>query len=206
MGMANTIGRHIDFWYDLASTYSYPAAMRIENVAAEAGITVNWRPFLLGPIFEAQGWDTSPFNLQPAKGRYMWRDLERICADLGLEFCRPDPFPQWSLAAARMALTDLVTPVRAEFTRRVFLAQFAQGKRIEDTAVLAAIAADLGLKSEKALEQLRSPDVKAKLRAETDEAQRLGLFGAPTFVTPDGEIFWGNDRLESALSWAARMA
>jgi 2-hydroxychromene-2-carboxylate isomerase len=206
MSMANTIARHIDFWYDLASTYSYPAAMRIEAAAAAAHVTVNWRPFLLGPIFKTQGWDTSPFNLQPAKGRYMWRDLERICADLGLEFRKPDPFPQWSLAAARMAVTDLVTPQRPEFTRRVFLAQFAQGMRIEDISVLAAIAGDLGLNSEEVLAQLRSPDVKARLRAETEEAQRLGLFGAPSFVTPDGEIFWGNDRLESALSWAARSA
>jgi 2-hydroxychromene-2-carboxylate isomerase len=205
MGMANTIGGHIDFWYDLSSSYSYPAAMRIEGLAAEAGIAVNWRPFLLGPIFKAQGWDTSPFNLQPAKGRYMWRDLERICAGFGLEFRKPDPFPQWSLAAARMALTDIVTPVRPEFTKRVFLAQFAEGKRIEDTAILSAIAADLGLDGELAVTQLRRPEIKEKLRAETDEAQRLGLFGAPSFVTPDGEIFWGNDRLEAALSWAARL-
>lgn len=202
--MANTIGRRIDFWYDLASTYSYPAAMRIEALATEAAITVNWRPFLLGPIFKAQGWDTSPFNIQPAKGRYMWRDLERICSNLGLEFRKPDPFPQWSLSAARMALTDLVTPVRPEFTKCVFLAQFAEGKRIENISVLGAIASSLGLDGELAVTQLRSPEVKEKLRTETDEAQRLGLFGAPSFVTPDGEIFWGNDRLESALSWAAR--
>jgi 2-hydroxychromene-2-carboxylate isomerase len=204
MGMTNTIGRHIDFWYDLSSTYSYPAAMRIEALAAETGVAVSWRPFLLGPIFKAQGWDTSPFNLQPAKGRYMWRDLERICAGLGLDFRKPDPFPQWSLAAARMALTDLVTPLRIEFSKRVFLAQFAQGKRIEDTSVLAEIAASLGLDGDLALAQMRSPEVKERLHAETDEAQRIGLFGAPSLVTPDGEIFWGNDRLESALSWAAR--
>jgi 2-hydroxychromene-2-carboxylate isomerase len=92
MGMANTIGRHMDFWYDLSSTYSYPAAMRIETLAAETGIAVNWRPFLLGPIFKAQGWDTSPFNLQPAKGRYMWRDLERICAGWGSNSASPSPF------------------------------------------------------------------------------------------------------------------
>jgi 2-hydroxychromene-2-carboxylate isomerase len=202
--MANTIGRHLDFWYDLSSTYSYPAAMRIETLAAETGIAVNWRPFLLGPIFKAQGWDTSPFNLQPAKGRYMWRDLERICAGLGIEFRKPEPFPQWSLAAARMALTDIITPLRPEFTRRVFLAQFAEGKRVEDVYVLAAIATDLGLDAEQALAQMRSPEIKGRLRAETDEAQRLGLFGAPSFVTAGGEIFWGNERLESARSWAAR--
>jgi len=94
----------LDFWFDFASTYSYPSAMRIGVLAARSGVRVNFRPFLLGPIFKAQGWTTSPFNLYPGKGRHMWRDLERICADLGLPFRRPDPFPQNSLLAARVAL------------------------------------------------------------------------------------------------------
>src|ERR1700729_2141301 len=92
-----------DFWFDFASTYSYPAAMRVRPLADKAGVTINFRPFLLGPIFKAQGWTTSPFNLYAAKGRHMWRDLERVCADLGLPFVRPDPFPQPSLLAARVA-------------------------------------------------------------------------------------------------------
>ncbi len=69
----------VDFWYEFASTYSYPAAMRIEALAATRGATVAWRPFLLGPLFAEQGWRDSPFNIYPAKGRYMWRDLQRIC-------------------------------------------------------------------------------------------------------------------------------
>jgi len=65
----------LDFWFDFASTYSYPAAIRIAPLAREAGVTVRFCPFLLGPVFKAQGWNTSPFNLYPAKGRNMWRDL-----------------------------------------------------------------------------------------------------------------------------------
>ncbi len=97
----------LDFWFDFASTYSYPSAMRLRSLAQQAGVAVSFRPFLLGPIFKAQGWSTSPFNLYPAKGRHMWRDLERICADLALPFRRPDPFPQNSLLAARVALVGL---------------------------------------------------------------------------------------------------
>ena len=92
-------GPVLDFWFDFASTYSYLAASRIGPLAAEAGVEVRFRPFLLGPIFKAQGWDTSPFNLYPAKGRNMWRDLERVCEDTGLPFRRPEPFPQNSLLA-----------------------------------------------------------------------------------------------------------
>src|SRR4051794_16765870 len=79
----------VEFWYEFASTYSYPAAMRIERLAAEAGVQLRWRPFLLGPIFQEFGWKDSPFNIYPAKGRYMWRDLERICASDGLPLKLP---------------------------------------------------------------------------------------------------------------------
>ena len=71
----------LDFWLEFGSSYSYPAAMRIGELAQAAGVTVRWRPFALGAIFKAQGWPAdSPFNWQPAKGRYMWRDVERVCA------------------------------------------------------------------------------------------------------------------------------
>ena len=73
----------IEFWYEFASTYSYLAAMRVEAVAAAAGVAVEWKPFLLGPIFHAQGWDNSPFNIYPVKGRYMVRDMERLAAERG---------------------------------------------------------------------------------------------------------------------------
>src|SRR6185503_20239121 len=96
-----------DFWFDFASTYSYPAANRIRVLATHADVKVRFRPFLLGPIFKAQGWHSSPFNLYAAKGRYMWRDMERLAADLALPFRRPDPFPQNSLLPARVALFGL---------------------------------------------------------------------------------------------------
>ena len=94
----------LDFWYEFASTYSYPAAMRIEALAAARGVGLRWRPFLLGPLFAEQGWRDLPFNIYPVKGRYMWRDLARICESLGLKLTRPDPFPQNTLLAARVAL------------------------------------------------------------------------------------------------------
>ena len=194
----------VHFWYEFASTYSYLAALRIEAQAKERNMDIAWRPFLLGPIFKAQGWATSPFNLYPAKGAYMWRDLERLCDAQGLKFRKPDPFPQSSLTAARIALTDEVAPQRAEFSRRVYLAEFAEGARIDDDAVLEAVVDSIGLDGEAVLEAARSDAVKLRLRQATEEAIRLNLFGAPSFVTPDGEVFWGNDRLEMALSWAGR--
>ena len=194
----------LDFWFDFASTYSYPSAMRLRALADDAGVAVNFRPFLLGPIFVAQGWNTSPFNLYPAKGRNIWRDLERICADMALPFRRPDPFPQHSLLAARVALVGLSASWGEEFCLEVFRAQFGEGRRIDDAGVLVQIIRRLDIAAEPVLAAAQSNDNKARLRAQTEDAQRRGVFGAPTFTTGDGELFWGNDRLERALLWATR--
>jgi len=192
----------LDFWFDFASTYSYPAAMRIAPLARAAGVRVRFRPFLLGPIFKAQGWTTSPFNLYPAKGGNMWRDLERLCADLHLPFRRPDPFPQNSLLAARVALAGLDNGWGEDFCRAVFRAEFADGRRIDDEAIIGDVLGGLRVDPQPVLAAARSDEIKARLREETAAAQRLGLFGAPSFTCADGELFWGNDRLERALRWA----
>jgi 2-hydroxychromene-2-carboxylate isomerase len=194
----------IDFWFDFASTYSYPAAIRIGALAENAGVKVRFRPFLLGPIFKAQGWTTSPFNLYPAKGRHMWRDLERLCADLSLPFRRPDPFPQNSLLAARVALAGLDRDWGEDFCRAVFRAQFCDGCRIDDAGTMRDILAALKVDPQPVLVAAQSDAIKARLRTQTDEAQQHGIFGAPTFITTDDELFWGNDRLEAAVRWAAK--
>lgn len=195
-------GATVDFWFDFASTYSYPAMMRIGAAAKAAGVAVRLRPFLLGPLFKAQGWATSPFNIYPAKGAYMWRDLERLCADLGVPFRRPEPFPQNSLLAARLTLAGAADGWGDDFARAVFQAEFGEGRSIEDATVLGDILMALGVNPQAALGAAQADAIKATLRAQTEEAQTLGIFGAPTFVTADGEMFWGNDRLERALAWA----
>jgi 2-hydroxychromene-2-carboxylate isomerase len=196
----------LDFWFEFASTYSYPAAMRIGQLADKAGVEVKFRPFLLGPIFAAQGWTTSPFNLFAAKGRHMWRDLERICGELALPLRRPEPFPQSSLLAARVALVGLDHAWGKDFCRAVFRAEFADGRRIDAPQTISAILAELNADPAAMLVAAQSSAIKEKLRAETTEALRLDIFGAPSFRTADGELFWGNDRLESALAWAKRTA
>lgn len=194
----------VDFWFDFASTYSYPACMRAAARAEETGVAIRYRPFLLGPIFKAQGWDTSPFNIYEAKGRYMWRDLERLCAELSIPFSRPDPFPQNSLLAARVAVAGEGEAWRDAFCRAVFRAHFGEGRRIDDATVIAESLDQVGASAQTVLEQAATDQVKLKLRTETEQAAGLGIFGAPSFVTPDGELFWGNDRLEAAFSWAKR--
>src|SRR5271170_5532896 len=127
MSAPTPTGPSLDFWFEFASTYSYPTAMRIDALASEAGVAVRFRPFLLGPIFKAQGWETSPFNLYPAKGHYMWRDVERTCADLALPIRRPEPFPQSSVLAARVALVGLGDVSGTDFCHAVYRAESPTG-------------------------------------------------------------------------------
>jgi len=155
----------VEFWYGFASTYSYSAAMRVEALAAARGVKVRWRPFLLGPLFAAQGWRDSPFNLFPAKGLYMWRDMERICDSLGLPFLRPDPFPQPSLLAARVALV-LGECERPAFSRSVYNAEFGEGRSIGEVSTLAPLTEALGRDAADVFERAQSADNKERLKLE----------------------------------------
>jgi 2-hydroxychromene-2-carboxylate isomerase len=193
----------LDFWFDFASTYSYPAALRIHPLASAAGIAVRYRPFLLGPIFKAQGWDTSPFTVYAAKGRNMWRDLEREAARIGLPpVTRPASFPQNSLSATRAATYGADQDWLIPFSKAVFEASFAKGQSIAEPNAVCALLDRLGLDGVQILKAASNEANKTKLRVNGEEARSRGVFGAPTFLTDDGELFWGNDRLEQALAWA----
>ena len=191
----------LEVWFELASTYSYPAIARVETVAKAAGVAVAWRPFLLGPIFRNQGWNDSPFNVYPVKGRYMWRDLERICADLGLPLVRPSQFPRPSLSGARVACRFQDEPWAGEFIRRVYRANFAEDRDIGDATVIVSILESIGQSTDR-IDVAQSPEAKTKLREQSDAAIAHDIFGAPSFRVA-GELFWGNDRLETAVAWAA---
>jgi 2-hydroxychromene-2-carboxylate isomerase len=194
----------LKFFFEFASPYSYLSAMRIEALAAKAGASIAWRPFLLGPIFKSRGWETSPFNLYPAKGSYMVRDIERIAKERGFPFRLPDPFPQNGLLAARLALVGLEEGWGPSFIKRVYKAEFADGRDISSEPALAAELDALGISPERAVGRAQSVEIKAKLKANTEEARAGGIFGAPSFVTESGELFWGDDRLEQALAWGYR--
>jgi 2-hydroxychromene-2-carboxylate isomerase len=191
----------IEFWYEFGSTYSYPAAMRIERLAADA---LRWRPFLLGPILKQQGLNDSPFNIFAVKGRYMWRDLDRICQADGLALTLPPiRFPQNGLKAARLALIGEPQGWTPAFSRAVFVANYAEQKDISEDATLRTILSALDVDTAAAFAAADTPENKEALKRQTEGAAARGLFGAPSF-TIGNELFWGNDRLEAALAFAQR--
>jgi 2-hydroxychromene-2-carboxylate isomerase len=193
----------IEFWFEFASTYSYPTAMRIEALAATRGVQVAWRPFLLGPIFNQQGWNDSPFNIYPVKGRYMWRDMERICEELGLPWRKPSAFPRNGLLAARVICAHAEQSWVPDFVRAIYRANFVDDTEISSPAVVERCLTELGQDATAILAAAQTQDAKDKLKAQTAAAMERGIFGAPSFVVGN-ELFWGNDRLEAALAWALR--
>ena len=197
------MSKQLEFWFEFGSTYSYPTAARIEHLAHAGGVTLTWRPFLLGPIFREQGWEDSPFNLYPTKGAYMWRDMERLCATLDLAFQRPSQFPRNGLLAARIACWFEGEAWLPDFVRSVYDANFVRDQDISNSRVVSSILEDLQLPASEILDVAQGPESKAQLRAQTEQARSLGIFGAPSFLAA-GELFWGNDRLEAALDWLQR--
>lgn len=195
-------GATVEFWYEFASPYSYLAAYRIERLAATAGIRLDWRPFLLGPILAQRAHDPSPFqNPSPAQRRYRWRDVQRLCDAERLPLRLPSTYPRNGLLAARVALIAVADDWGPAFTRAVYHANFAEDRDISAPEVIADILAALRRDAAAVLAQAQAPENKARLRTQGEEAARRGIFGAPSFLVGD-ELFWGNDRLDAAIVWA----
>jgi 2-hydroxychromene-2-carboxylate isomerase len=192
----------IEFWFEFASNYSYLSVMRIEDAARQCGVRVTWKPFLLGPIFRDLGFATSPFLLQKEKGAHMWQDMVRQCEKYGLRWTKPTVFPRPGILPARVALLGAEQPWIGTFSRRVMELNFADDEDINGTERLIPILTELGLPADALLEQAQAELTKSRLREQTDEARRRGIFGAPTFFVGT-EMFWGNDRLDDALLLAA---
>ena len=157
------------------------------------------------PLFHAQqGLTDSPFNTFPVKGGYMWRDLQRVCEMDGIPLVHPTQFPRNSLLAARVAICGLEDGWTPAFSRAAYQANFVDDQDISKAEVLAPLIASVGAGPDDVLAAAATDPIKSRLKDHVRQAQERGLFGAPSFLTADGELFWGNDRLEQALEWAVR--
>ena len=192
----------IEFWFEFGSNYSYLSVMRIEDAARRSGVNIVWKPFLLGPIFRALGMGTSPFILQEEKGAYVWQDMVRQARKYGLRWTKPSTFPRLGVLPLRVALLGADRPWIGEFCRRVMELNFVLDQDINQPERLAPILTALGLPAADILDQAQSEPTKTRLREQTEQARRRGIFGAPTFFVGP-EMFWGDDRLDDALLFAS---
>lgn len=171
----------IDLWFDYSCPYAYLASTQAEALAARAGLALRWRPMLLGGVFAAVG--GAP-RMPVAKAAWLLQDPERCAAELGVPLNRPAAHPRRTVNALRATLARGSDPA---VIHAFFRAYWVEGRAIEDEAVVREIAGDVDLDAQ------RGP-----LRATTEEAVALGVFGAPTFVR-DGGLWWGHDRAFAAM-------
>ncbi len=191
----------IEFWFDFGSPYSYLSMMRIDALTAAAGLTLIYRPFLLGPIFKALGYDTSPFVAHPEKGRYMWRDMQRQSEKQGLPFHKPSLFPRNALLATRVAMLGENTPWIRNYCSTIMRQNFETDQDISLRSNVVSALHGLVPDANALVLAAEDESNKQRLRQQVAIAQHLGIFGAPTFFVGD-EMYWGNDRLDDAIAQA----
>jgi 2-hydroxychromene-2-carboxylate isomerase len=191
----------LDFWFDLSSNYSYLSVMRIEGLAAQHGVAVQWRPFLLGPILDALGWKGPPFVVQKEKGAYVWQDMRRQCRKYALPWQQPSEFPRRTVLATRVAVLAADEPWLPAWCRAVMTRNYGDDREVDSADAIAQLLTALGLPAQRIIEDAGSDANRLRLRERTQAARDLGIFGAPTFFVGE-EMFWGNDRLEDAVEAA----
>ncbi|MFG3591030.1 2-hydroxychromene-2-carboxylate isomerase [Bradyrhizobium sp. RDI18] len=194
--------RHLEFWYEYGSTYTYLTVARIASVAEAQKILVDWRPFLLMPILIEQGMQRGPFLPYPNKLRYMWRDVERRALRHNIPYQKPFLYPPNTLSTARIGYLAQSQHWCADFTQEVFRLHWTEGVIIGTDENIRRSLNFVGQDPDRIVSMAQRDDNKTGLRRQTEQAKALGIFGSPTFVVGN-ELFWGDDRLEDALDFAA---
>ncbi len=193
----------IDFYFDYSSPYGYFAAMKIDDLAAKNGRSVNWKPILLGTVFKVTG--GQPLPMLPLKGPYALRDILRSARFHGLPYQQPSKFPVATQAPARAFywVNDRDPALAKKLAQALYQAYFVQDRDISSPEITADVAATLGLQRDEVLAALNDAAVKDQLKNEVDAAIKLGVFGSP-YIVVDGEPFWGIDRFDQIEHWLAR--
>ncbi len=193
----------LEFWYEFASNYSYLSVMRISDLAQQAGVEVIWRPIPARADFQVARLGYLAFQSVPG---------ERPLHDPRYAAVGRKPRPPFRHAAHVPSQRVEGGASRSDWCRRRldravhprdFEAEFGRGEDIAQPAVIEKALSGLGLDSASLLARAEEPEIKQRLKDQTAEASSRGIFGAPSFITEDGELFWGDDRLEQALAWAA---
>jgi 2-hydroxychromene-2-carboxylate isomerase len=190
----------VDFFYFFGSGYAYLSVLRIADLAAQQGVTVNWRPFNVRPLMRE---NNVMLRDEAQKVRYLWRDIERRAAQHGLPFVKPPLWPtEPDLLASRVAMVAAEEGWVEPYTVESFRAWYLEGLPLGTPDSLGAILPRVGQDPARVLPLADRPEASARLEAETGAARKLGAFGSPTFAVGE-ELFWGDDRLEEAIAWAA---
>ena len=188
----------IECYFDCSSPWTWLAFHKLRPLAAELGETVDWKPVLVGGIFNTV--NPSVYESRergvPAKQAYLRKDLMDWARheDLDIRF-PPSIFPINSVKAMRACCWLKPQGLLEAFADAVFRAYWTADRDIAQDAVLADIASALGIDAEALLAAISTPEIKAQLKANTDEAISRGAFGSPTIIVGGDDLYFGNDRL-----------
>ncbi len=182
----------VEFFWDFSSPFAYLGSTQLPALAARAGTTIVSRPMLLGGLFKSIGQVDVPLSTwSQQKQRYYFDDMHRWAAHWQVPFKFPSRFPMNSVKALRAYLA-LPEARRADFQKKVFAAYWAEDRDIADDGVLSEL---IGEGASDVLAKTQDPAVKQELIAATKYAETKGVFGAPTFIVDDKELYWGQDRI-----------
>ncbi|MFZ4539841.1 DsbA family protein [Propionivibrio sp.] len=195
----------LDFWFGYGSTYTYLTVSRITDLAAARGVDVRWVPFNLTALFGSKGIVGGPFVGRTEKIGYMWRDLERRATRYGLKYKKPAVYPVDSQKTVRVGYLAQQESWCEQFTRRVFEMNFVEGRPIGAAGNLEAAVSSTGRNPQDFFGRAFTDQIEQGLATQTVMAEKIGLFGSPHALV-QGEIFWGDDRLEDALDFAVANA
>lgn len=197
----------LEFFFDCSSPWTYLAFTRIVPLAERAGTAVLWRPILVGGVFNAVNQDVYErrANPDPRKSLYAEKDLQDWARLCGIKIGKPPVFPVRAVTAMRAVIAADEEGQLVPFARAVFEAYWGELLDISQASVLERVAARVNLNGAELLKRSEAGDIKAALRANTDELIARGGFGSPTIFVNTGDMYFGNDRLplvEAALSGA----
>ena len=200
---------HFEFYFDISSPWTYLAFSRVENIAEKCGVDIDWKPILVGGVFNSVNETVyeQRANPHPVKGRYYVKDLQDWAQFCGIEIGAPPVFPVRAVNLMRAALVALDAGCLPDFSRSAFHAYWGELRDISQPEELAQICSGVGLDPNNVNEKINSDDIKGRLRANTEELVARGGFGSPTMFINGSDMYFGNDRLplvEAALTRAVQ--
>jgi 2-hydroxychromene-2-carboxylate isomerase len=191
----------VEFFFDFGSPASYLAWTQLPRIAAENAAEIIWRPMLLGGVFKATG-NQPPVSI-PSKGRYMFQDLARFATRYGVPLAFSPHFPINTLHLMRGAMGYLGTETLQPYMQAIFDAIWVQRLDMNQAEVVAQVLSSAGLDPAEFQRLVNDQDIKARLKAATEEAVQRGVFGAPSFFVDD-HLYFGQDRLDFVAEALAR--
>jgi 2-hydroxychromene-2-carboxylate isomerase len=192
------MSKTVEFYFDLGSPATYLAYTQLPKICEQTDSKLIYIPFLLGGVFKATG-NASPAAV-PAKGRYMFQDLDRYAKRYGVPLKFNPHFPINTLMLMR-AVTgmQLRHPERFQaFIDCLFHALWVEGRSLDDLATVASVLTQNGFDPNEVLALTADEEVKATLKDNTEKAVQRGVFGAPSMFV-DHQLFFGQDRLDFVL-------